>query len=91
MSLKKEPFRSYTLDEENKEKPDVFTIRLNAEEREVLNKCKRLIEQPKDGTALKTLAWIGAKVIHDEKTLYLIETLFKNKRNNERSGISIIE
>lgn len=88
MVLEKEPFRKYNLEET---KADVFTIRLNLEEREVLNRCKRLIEQPKDSTALKTLAWIGAKVIHDPKMMYVIQTLFKNKRNNERSGISIVE
>lgn len=82
-----EPFIRY----HEEKKVDSFSVRLNAEERELLNACKRVIEQPKDSTALKTLAWIGAKVVHEPKTAYIIETLFKNKRNNERSGIHIIE
>jgi len=90
MTIEKEPFRKYNLDDE-KEKPDTFTIRLNMEERGLLNQCKGLIEQSKDSTALKTLAWIGAKVIHEEKTKYIIDTLFKNKRNNERTGAYVDE
>ena len=70
---------------------DSFTVRLNEEERALLNICKKIIEQPKDSTALKTLAWIGAKVVHEPKTAYIIETLFKNKRKNDRLGIPSIE
>ena len=64
-----------------------ITVRLNEDERLMLNKSKKLLEQEKDSTALKTLAWIGAKVIHEEKILYLLGTIFKNKRNNKRIGI----
>ena len=86
MELSKEPFTKYHLDEEQK-KVDTFTIRLNPEERELLEKCKKIIEQTKDGTALKQLAWIGANVIHEKKITYLLGTLFKNKRNNKRLNI----
>lgn len=48
-------------------KRDIFTVSLNTEEREELNKCKLILEQSKDSTTLKQLAWIGAKVIHEEK------------------------
>lgn len=91
MGIEKKPFVNYTLDEDLKEKPDIFTIRLNKEERLFLNEQKRILEQPKDSTALKTLALIGAKVIHEEKIAYIIDTLFKNKKNNERSGHKVIE
>jgi len=30
---------------------------------------------------------LGMLVLHDKKTLYVLETVFKNKRNNERIGI----
>lgn len=89
MVLKKEAFRKYSIEE--KDIKDIFTIRLNKEERELLNKMKILIEQPKDSTAIKTLAWIGTKVLQEQKITYVIETLFKNKRNNGRMGISEIE
>jgi len=83
MSLDKEPFVRY----HEEKQADSFAVRLNKEEREMLNKCKEIIEQPKDSTALKTMAWIGAKVIHSPQTKYILACLFKNKRNNQRLGI----
>lgn len=83
ISLETKPFVRYN-EEKNR---DTFTVSMNKGERELLNKCKIVIEQQKDSTALKTLAWIGAKVIHEEKTGYILGVLFKNKRNNERAGI----
>jgi hypothetical protein len=70
-------------------KDDKFTVKLSKDgsERELLEKCKRIIEQPKDSTAIKQLAFIGAKVLLDEKTEYIITTLFKNSKKNKRLGI----
>lgn len=87
MSLEKIPFVSYTLEEDRDKKTDSFTVWLNSQERELLNECKKIIEQPKDSTALKILAQIGAKTIREPKTSYILETLFKNKRKNKRLGI----
>ena len=85
--IEQKPFRKY---KEEKVR-DTFTVSLNNEERIVLEKCKAILEQKKDSTAIKQLAWIGAKVIHEEKISYLLGTLFKNKRNNERLGIADFE
>ena len=82
MSLIQAPFRKYN---ENG-KIDSFSVRLNNIERAELNTCKRILLQPKDSTALKTLAHIGAIVLQDQKTTYIISTLFKNKSNNQRTG-----
>lgn len=83
MPIEQEPFRRY-----NEEKVrDTFTVALNSEERELLEKCKLILEQKKDSTALKQLAWLGAKTLQEEKISYLLGTLFKNKRKNERLGI----
>jgi tRNA A37 threonylcarbamoyladenosine synthetase subunit TsaC/SUA5/YrdC len=60
MSIAKEPFRLYNENQE--EKPDIFTIRLNKEERLWLNKAKTYIQQPKDSSALKLLAELGVPV-----------------------------
>ena len=90
MSLEQKPFTKYNLDEIS-DKPDTFTIRLNKDERSILNECKSIIEQPKDSTALKTLALIGYKCITSEETKYIINVLFKNKRNNDRLGIAEFE
>jgi hypothetical protein len=81
--IKNKPFHL----EEGTIKRDIFTVSLNKKEREELNKSKIILEQTKDSTALKQLAWIGAKVIHEEKVSYILASIFKNKRNNERLGI----
>jgi len=82
--IEKKPFVRYNL-EENNNKP--ISVKINSEERKLLDECKLKIEQTKDSTALKTLAWIGAKVLLEEKTSYILATIFKNKRNNQRNGI----
>jgi len=85
MPIKQKPFTRYN-DDENK-RIDTFTVKLNKEERAILQKMKSLIEQPKDSTCLKQLAWYAAKVLLGDNQTYLIETLFKNKRKNARLGI----
>jgi hypothetical protein len=90
VEIEQVPFRRYILDQEGQDRPDIFTIRLNSEERAQLEECKPLIQQTKDSTAIKTLAEIGANfVLHDRSVRVFLETLFKNKRNNERIGIPI--
>ena len=85
--LEKKEFRSYTLEEEKRGDVKVISLKLNKDEQRLLADSQKIIEQSKKGTAIKTLAWIGAKVIREEKTKYIIETLFKNKRNNKRNNI----
>ena len=82
-NIQKEAFVRYN----EEKKIDSFTIRLNEDERKTLEAAKKQIEQTKDSTAIKQLAWFGAKVIQEEKVGYLLATLFKNKRNNSRLGI----
>jgi len=83
MAIKQEPFTSY---HETKQ-VDSFTVRLNKEEREDLKQCKEILEQPKDSTALKMLAKIGSKVLREEKTSFILTTIYANKRKNKRLGI----
>jgi hypothetical protein len=85
MPIKQEPFVAY----HEKKKHDTFTVKLNAEERALLDECKNTIEQAKDSTALKQLAWIGAKVLRQDATQMVITTLFKNKQRNDRTGVSV--
>ena len=82
-----EPFIRY----HEKKKQDSLTVYLNKEERELLNRMKVLIEQPKDSTALKQLAIIGANLLDAQPTRYILESCFKNKKKNERLGISEID
>lgn len=66
---------------------DVLKVRLNDEERAILKKCQEILEQPKQSTALKQLALIGANVVQDEKTGKILEMIFDNKRKNKRTGV----
>jgi len=87
--LEKHRFQSYT-DEEDRGKGDlVFSVKLKDEEKELLKKMKKIINQPKNSTAIKTLAWFGAKVILEDKNMYLIEQILGNKRKNERIGVLV--
>lgn len=81
------------LDEEKaKEKSTVMTIRLNKEQMAMLEEVQKAINQPKASTAIKTLFYIGCyDVLQDQKTRYIIDTLFKNDRNNERTGAYVGE
>lgn len=89
-NIEKEKFVSYTLDEDKKF--ETISIKINKEERLRLDEAKRLLQQPKDGTALKQVFEIGlAFVIQDQKTRLLIETIFNNKRRNSRLGINEVE
>lgn len=83
-----DPFYRKRLDEDKaKDKGTIMTVRLNAEELAMLKEVKEVLQQPKDSTAIKTMFYLAYfNVIQDKKTTYLISTLFKNKRNNERSG-----
>lgn len=89
MSIEQKPFTRYKLDEEQRR--DVVPVALNKLEREVLEACKEILEQEKDSTALKQLAWIGSKVIQEEKIAYLLETIYANKRKNKRIGVNQFE
>ena len=82
--LEKKPFTRYKLDDEVR--PDIFTIRLNNWERSQLNKAKLILDQPKDSTALKTLADVGYIVLHNDLIRTILTRLMANKANNERSG-----
>ncbi len=86
MELEQKPFTRYNLDEDRGSK-DVFTIRLTPDDRKMLDACKPVLNQSKDGTALKQLARIGAKVLHDNKMKDILEIIYANKRKNKRSGI----
>jgi len=77
------PFRR-----EHEEKPrDTFTVSINAQERTRLEDDKKILNQEKDSTALKQLAYIGSKVIHDNKIMAICYIIMNNKRKNERLGI----
>jgi hypothetical protein len=84
MSIEKEPFRLENL---GGPKRDIIPIALNLEERELLEKIKRILKQPKDSTAIKQMLNYGLKnLIQDQATAYLLSLQFKNYRNSQISG-----
>lgn len=86
--LIKKPFRTYTLDEDKKDKGVVvITLKLNLEEQAQLVKDKRFIEQSKSGTAIKQLWKIGSKVVLDPKMQEIITTIIGNRRKNKHIGV----
>jgi hypothetical protein len=82
--IEKKKFTRYDLDKDNK--VDVITLKLNAEERELLNTCKQVLNQSKDGTGIKQLMDIGSKVLLSGSTGTILEIVFNNKRRNKRTG-----
>jgi hypothetical protein len=65
MAIKKEPFVTYTLEEERKWKPkqDTMTVRLNEQERYDLMKAKKLLNIPSDSKALKFVFNVGLEMM----------------------------
>lgn len=70
-----------------KKSGDVVTLWLNDEERAMLENAKNILEQEKDGTAIKQLAYIGAKLLGSDQMTYILETIYSNKRKNKRMGV----
>jgi len=83
--IEKKPFRKYNLDEDNIKKP--LALKLNPEQWKLLEECKVIMNQSKNSTALKQLAWIGAEELLSKKTSRLISIIQNNKRKNKRIGV----
>ena len=81
--IKQKPFTKYRL----KESDDVFTIRLNEEERKALEGYKKELNQPKDSTAYKQMALLGSNVLHHDFFMLGKNIVTENKRKNKRTGI----
>lgn len=79
-----EPFVRY----HEKKKADTISVKLNSEERAMIQDSKLILEQAKDSTVLKQLAVIGYESITRGPTARTINILFKNKRKNKRTGIA---
>lgn len=92
MGLVRKPFTRTRLDEErSKDKRKVIPISLNIEELKALEEAGLILEQEKISSVIKTLMNLGLITIHKPETDYLIRAVFKNKLNNKRQGITLIE
>lgn len=91
-NLIRKPFESKTLDEDRDTKYEIITIRLNKDERYMINKVKEFIQQEKDSTCIKQLMLIGFEVvIQDQKTNRILDIILNNLRKNKRLGIMEVE
>ena len=87
--IEQEPFRPYKLEEEKSKEDITFTVRITPSEQEWFKQAKIFIRQPKNSTALKQLAEIGAlNVLHDKKIAKILEVVRENFRKNKRIGIA---
>ena len=89
MTLEKEPFVNYNLDESKKQ--DIISLKLNPEERALLEKDKVALQQKRDGTAIKDMLAIARKVIHDTPEGLFFQRALENIRKNKRVGIVEVE
>lgn len=85
-----EGFTSTRLEEEReKDNAVIFSLRLSDNDIIWFQPAKEFIKQPKNSTAIKQLAEIGATVvIHDKKIAKIIEVIGGNFRRNRRIGIA---
>jgi len=89
--MNENPFRAMNLDEDiekrKKEKGEVVTVWLSPQDRLNLEEWKKLIQQEKDGTAFKQLAYIGAKLLGSQEIKATLEVVLNNYRKNKRMGV----
>lgn len=81
--IEQKPFVRY----HEEKQADSFAVRLNEEERKLLEDVKQILQQEKDSTAIKQCLLIAAEVIHDKKNTVLLEIVLNNYRKNKRLGI----
>lgn len=77
LRTKKTDYEKKALIEKGK---DIITIRLNLEERDMIDKAKKLLMVDRDGTALKELAELGNSVLHDSYLGKLIQKIIRRIR-----------
>ena len=91
MTIERKPFVTYQGEEEieqqKKEKGEVVTVWLSPEDRIELEAWKKLLQQEKDGTALKQMAYLGSKLLGEEKSKAVLDVVLNNYRKNKRLGI----
>jgi hypothetical protein len=80
--IEKKPFIKYNLDSEEKDEGagEVFSVRLNKDERAWLNEVKKELHIVQDGRALKVAAFVGMNVLHGTFGADILGYLFKKDR-----------
>jgi hypothetical protein len=87
--IQEKPFTRMVLDEDKDDKyGKVFTVRLNSDQIKQLEWCQKVLSQPKDSTALKQVFEFGIFVLQGDLTGKVLQTVFKNKQKNWRTGVT---
>lgn len=79
MPVDKQPFTSYTLDED-KGPGRVFTVRMNEKELAWMEEIKEDLNVKADSKALKMAAFIGKNVLQSLLGRKMLQYLFKKER-----------
>jgi len=85
MVLEKENFVKYNTGPTVK---NVLSMKMNTDEWQIINDAKFLLHQTKSSTVAKTLMKFGMAYLNKPENKYLINTIFKNNKNNARNGIA---
>ena len=82
MTMIKKPFQNYTLEEDKVKdaKSEIISIRLNVEERAMINETKALFNIEADAKAIKLLMKWSYFVIHGKSIADIFKYLFKKER-----------
>jgi len=78
--LDRAPFTRTKLDEEREEEGETITVRLNEEERRLLEEIKEDLNIASDSKALKMSAFIGSNVLQGTFSRPVLRYLFKKER-----------
>ena len=70
---------------------DIFTIKLNEEERLLLNQLKKSMHQTRDSSTMKEAMKGYAEVIKTPLVVYHANLVIENDRKNRRMGITKFE
>ncbi len=91
MPIEKSPYVDYTLDEEKGSGRDrIVRVRMNAAQYEALKADMKLLQQPKESTALKEMLEIARVVLHSDATGKILMFRLNNIRRNKRTGSDYI-
>lgn len=85
MSLEKKPFVNYTLDEDKEDATsETINMRLNSTDRDRLDNFKWLLQESKDGTAMKYALEIALNVLQSQLSVKSWVKICSERRNREK-------
>lgn len=91
MTIEKQPFVPYRdeveIEQQKKERGENIPIWISPQDRLALEEWKKLLQQEKDGTVIKQMAYLGAELLGRQEVRAVLEVVLNNYRKNKRLGI----